>query len=76
MAEIVFAYQGGRDQDLEARILDGLDGARITAAQAGMQGLTEVTLSVPAGRDEEVVHRLRGMPRIVDAARASFGEGA
>lgn len=76
MPTIVYAYEGGRDQALEQEILDQFAGARCVSATPGMQGLVEVTLDIPAGTDLEAVERLRGRPRIVDAARGSFGEGA
>lgn len=75
--QVVYVYQGGRDAALEAEVLGLVPGARCLAATAGMQGMTEVTLEVP-GDDAAaaVVDRLRGQPRIVDAARGSLGEGA
>lgn len=75
-ASIVYAYQGGRDQALEQEILSSLPGARCRAATPNMQGLVEVTLDLPDSLAVAAVERLRGMPRIVDAARGSFGEGA
>lgn len=76
MPTIVYAYQGARDQALEQEILDEFDGARCVTATPNMQGMVEVTLELPAGQELDAVHRLRARPRIVDAARGSFGEGA
>jgi len=74
--EIVYVYQGGRDRALEDEILAMFPGAQPIACTPGMQGLTEVTIRLPPETDMAAVHRLRDMPRILDAARASFGEGA
>lgn len=74
--DLVYVYQGGRDPDFEAEIAGLFPGARTVSAQAGLQGLTEVTLELPQGLAEQAAERLRGRPRIVDAARGSLGEGA
>lgn len=73
---VVYVYQGGRDQALEGEVLALFPGARTLAATPGMQGMTEVTLEFPGGAVPDAVDRLRAMPRIVDAAPGSLGEGA
>lgn len=73
---IVFVYEGPRDAALEAGVMAQVPGSSILSATTAMQGTTEVTLALAGPPPPELVERLRGIPRILDAAPGSLGEGA
>ncbi|HYE49176.1 MAG TPA: hypothetical protein VEB20_06295 [Azospirillaceae bacterium] len=74
--DVVYVYQGGRDEALEREVREMIPGARQICATPGMGGMTEVTIRVPDGGDLYAVQLLRGRARIIDASRGSMGEGA
>jgi hypothetical protein len=74
--QVVYVYQGGRDEGLERELVDQIPGARQLCSVPGMSGMTEVTLDVPGGQDVQAVELLRRRARIIDASRGSLGEGA
>lgn len=73
---IVFVYAGPRDAALEAGVVAQVPGSSMLSARTLVQGTTEVTLALAGPPPPEVVERLRGIPRILDATPASLGEGA
>ncbi len=73
--QLVYSYAGEADAGLEENVARLFPGARRTARQSGMQGLTEVTLELTEDPPADQLDRLRGLPRIVDAAVGSLGEG-
>lgn len=73
--QLVYSYEGERDPGLERRVAAMFPGAHTGEVQSGLQGVTEVTLDLPGDPPADRVEALRALPRILDAAAGSLGEG-
>lgn len=74
-ARLVYTYEGERDPALEAEVQRLFPGATRAETASGMQGVTAVTLDLSDDPPAEKVGILRALPRILDAALGSLGEG-
>ncbi|UEM20153.1 hypothetical protein JL100_024240 [Skermanella mucosa] len=79
--KIIYSYEGGRNEGLESSVLreigERFGEATATGSHSGEEGLTTVTLDLPAARDwQPVVDALEKRGDLVEVAGESFGEGA
>lgn len=79
--KIIYSYEGGRNEGLESSVLreigERFGEATATGSHSGEEGLTTVTLDLPAARDwQPVVDALEKRGDLVEVAGRVLRRGA